>query len=148
MEYNNSGTWAAVVNGTPAVRLYQCKYCNTRYFRNYFSRIYQYRSIITLQQYCNSTSNAGTLTVSVTPVSPLQLWSSHMCRYNRNNNCYDTNSTDISYSIDGTTYTNTTGVFALLPAGSYTVTARNSSDVVSPAASVTLNGFLALRQHR
>jgi len=46
--------------------------------------------------------------------------------------------TGMKYSINGVTYTNTTGVFTSVPAGTYSVTAKNSSGCISSAASVTL----------
>nr|WP_199000754.1 T9SS sorting signal type C domain-containing protein [Flavobacterium sp. ASV13] len=45
----------------------------------------------------------------------------------------------ITYSIDGSTYTNTTGVFNNVAIGSYNVTVKNSTNCVSPATSVTIN---------
>jgi gliding motility-associated-like protein len=45
----------------------------------------------------------------------------------------------MTYSIDGITYTNTTGVFNSVVSGSYSVTAKSSSGCVSTATIVTLN---------
>ncbi|MEZ0539223.1 beta strand repeat-containing protein [Fibrella arboris] len=46
----------------------------------------------------------------------------------------------LTYSLDGATYTNTTGVFTGVAAGSYSVTVRNTaSGCVSPVTSVTVN---------
>ena len=47
--------------------------------------------------------------------------------------------TGMTYSIDGTTYTNTTGVFTGVAAGTYSVTAKNSSGCTSASTSVTVN---------
>ncbi len=48
--------------------------------------------------------------------------------------------TGFTFSSDGTTYTNTTGVFAGLAAGSsYSITARNASGCISTAATGTVN---------
>ncbi|MFN8264743.1 MAG: gliding motility-associated C-terminal domain-containing protein [Chitinophagaceae bacterium] len=47
--------------------------------------------------------------------------------------------TGLSYSTDGTTYTNTTGIFSNLASGTYNVTVKNSSGCISPAASFTVN---------
>ena len=47
--------------------------------------------------------------------------------------------TGMTYSIDGSTYTNTTGIFTLVAAGNYTVTARNSDGCTSTGTSVTIN---------
>lgn len=46
----------------------------------------------------------------------------------------------MKYSINGLTYTNTTGVFSSLAAGTYSVTAKNSSGCISNATSVTIKG--------
>ncbi len=47
--------------------------------------------------------------------------------------------TGIAYSINGTDYTNTTGIFNKLAPGTYSVTAKNSAGCVSPVQSVTVN---------
>ena len=44
----------------------------------------------------------------------------------------------MTYSIDGTDYTNTSGVFDLLTANTYTVTAQNSSGCISSGTTVTI----------
>jgi hypothetical protein len=44
----------------------------------------------------------------------------------------------ITYSIDGTTYTNSTGIFTAVTSGTYTVTARNSSGCISPGTTVLI----------
>lgn len=44
----------------------------------------------------------------------------------------------MKYSIDGLTYTNTTGVFTSVAIGTYSVTAKNSSGCISPGTSVTI----------
>ena len=46
--------------------------------------------------------------------------------------------TGFNYSIDGTTYTNTSGIFTGVAPGTYAVTARNGLGCVSPATSVTV----------
>ena len=45
----------------------------------------------------------------------------------------------ITYSVDGVTYTNTTGVFNGLASGGYTITYKNASGCVSPGLAVTIN---------
>ena len=45
----------------------------------------------------------------------------------------------MTYSIDGSTYTNTTGVFSSLASGTYNVTAMNSDGYVSLRTTVTIN---------
>lgn len=52
--------------------------------------------------------------------------------------------TGFSYSIDGTTFTNTTGVFANLTTGPYNVSVRNNSTLCqSPSTAVTINPVVA-----
>ncbi len=46
--------------------------------------------------------------------------------------------TGLAYSIDGTTYTNTTGIFNAVPSGTYTVTVRNSLGCISNGTTVGL----------
>lgn len=45
-----------------------------------------------------------------------------------------------SYSIDGVDFTNTTGLFTLVPAGDYTVTSKNADGCIS-MTNITLTGF-------
>ena len=45
----------------------------------------------------------------------------------------------ITYSIDGVTYTNTSGVFSGVVAGTYQVTVKNAAGCVSAPTSVTVN---------
>ena len=45
----------------------------------------------------------------------------------------------LSFSIDGSNYSNTSGIFSSLIPGIYYLTARNSSNCISPAATVIVN---------
>ncbi|HLO46041.1 MAG TPA: YDG domain-containing protein [Leadbetterella sp.] len=45
----------------------------------------------------------------------------------------------MTYSIDGTDYSNTTGVFATVATGTYSVTAKSAAGCISPATSVEVN---------
>jgi gliding motility-associated-like protein len=47
----------------------------------------------------------------------------------------------MTFSIDGSTYTNTTGIFTLLTANTYIVTARSPAGCVSASANVVINAF-------
>ncbi|NTS41468.1 hypothetical protein HRG84_11190, partial [Flavisolibacter sp. BT320] len=47
----------------------------------------------------------------------------------------------ITYSINGTTYSNTTGIFKDLAPGFYPVTARHSSGCTSPVNNITITAF-------
>src|SRR5678809_168180 len=48
----------------------------------------------------------------------------------------------ISYSIDGTTYTNTTGVFNNVAPGTYNVTVKNAAGCISSATQAIINACL------
>ncbi|UOK42767.1 MULTISPECIES: T9SS sorting signal type C domain-containing protein [Flavobacterium] len=63
----------------------------------------------------NCTTAAGTITITA-PTAP-----------------------GMTYSIDGIAYTNTTGIFSGLAAGTYNVTVKNPAGCISPARVVTLN---------
>jgi len=45
----------------------------------------------------------------------------------------------LSFSIDGTTYSNTTGIFTAVAPGTYNLTAKNAAGCVSQAASLVIN---------
>ena len=45
----------------------------------------------------------------------------------------------MTYSIDGSNYTNTTGIFTLITANTYSVTARNTAGCTSAGTNVTIN---------
>ncbi len=53
-------------------------------------------------------------------------------------------SAGMTYSKDGSTYTNTTGVFTSLATGTYSITAKSSSGCISPATNVTINAQPAI----
>ena len=46
----------------------------------------------------------------------------------------------LSYSINGTDYTNTTGIFAGVAPGTYSVTVKNAAGCISTATTATING--------
>src|SRR6185436_6506568 len=46
----------------------------------------------------------------------------------------------LSYSINGTDYTNTTGIFAGVAPGTYNVTVKNAAGCISSATTATING--------
>jgi hypothetical protein len=54
----------------------------------------------------------------------------------------------ISYSIDGTTYTNTTGVFNSVAPGNYNVTVKNAAGCISSATAVVVMQHLQHLQHQ
>jgi hypothetical protein len=55
-------------------------------------------------------------------------FATNVCRSNWNDNCFCSTGTGITYSIDGSTYTNTTGIFTNV-AATYSVTVKMLQDV-------------------
>ncbi|NDP27593.1 MAG: VWA domain-containing protein, partial [Flavobacterium sp.] len=47
--------------------------------------------------------------------------------------------TGMTYSIDGSSYTNTSGIFTAVPAGTYSVTAKSAAGCISSPSSITIN---------
>ncbi|KOP36215.1 hypothetical protein DBB36_11000 [Flavobacterium sp. WLB] len=105
---------------------------------------YYVRCIITVGT-CSSTSNSALLTVNPTPTAPTASVTTQPT-------CAAPTATitvsspapaaGITYSIDGTTYTNTTGIFTGVATGSsYNVTTKNSSGCESPITVVTVNTY-------
>ncbi|MDR6764734.1 putative secreted protein, partial [Flavobacterium sp. 2755] len=94
---------------------------------------------------CSITSNSALLTVNPTPTVPTASVTTQPT-------CATPTATitvsspapaaGITYSIDGTTYTNTTGIFTGVATGSsYNVTTKNSSDCESPITVVSVNAY-------
>ena len=70
-EYNNGGTWAAVVNGTPAGAAYTNASTATLDISGITAAAsYQYRVYVTNCAASNATSNPATLTVNQVPATP------------------------------------------------------------------------------
>ncbi|MBW8330969.1 MAG: ice-binding family protein, partial [Prolixibacteraceae bacterium] len=83
---------------------------------------------------------ANRVTLALTPVAPTITLIQPTCAL-ATGTITITAPTEIgmTYSIDGTTYTNTTGIFSGLASDTYNVTAMNLDGFVSPATSVTIN---------
>ena len=80
-------------------------------------------------------------TVSATPSTPTaSVAVQPTCSVGTGTITVSSSTTGLSFSIDGSTYTNTTGVFTGVVPGTYTVTAKNASSCVSSASTtVTVN---------
>lgn len=91
---------------------------------------------------CASFGNTFTVTVNALPVAPTASATSQpTCTVSTGTIAITAPSpgAGITYSIDGSTYTNTTGVFNNVAVGSYNVTTKNSSGCVSPATPININ---------
>ncbi|WP_343695972.1 T9SS sorting signal type C domain-containing protein [Flavobacterium sp.] len=104
---------------------------------------YYVRCIVTVGT-CSSNSNSALLTVNPTPVAPTaSVTTQPTCAAPTGTITVSSPApaAGITYSVDGTTFTNTTGVFTGLAAGPYNVTTKNSSGCESPITVVTINAY-------
>ncbi|MFC6264127.1 T9SS sorting signal type C domain-containing protein [Flavobacterium panici] len=94
---------------------------------------------------CSITSNSALLTVNPTPTAPTaSVTTQPTCAVPTATITVSSPApaAGITYSIDGTTYTNTTGIFTGVATGSsYNVTTKNSSGCESPITVVTVNTY-------
>jgi len=91
---------------------------------------------------CASFASTFTVTVNASPVAPTASATSQpTCAVNTGTITITSPlpAPGITYSIDGVTYTNTTGLFTAVAVGSYNVTTKNSSGCISPATVVAIN---------
>ncbi len=142
-QYNNSGTWANVTNGTPAGATYAGSAASTLGISGVtLAGNYQYRcNISNCSGGISTISNSATLTVNALPGTPtIGSVIQPTCTSAAGTvTVSGPTGSGMNYSIDGSTYTNSTGVFTLVPAGIYTVTARNSAGCISSGTGVTVN---------
>ncbi len=142
-QYNDSGTWRNVSNGTPSGASYTGSTGATLGVSGITqagSR--QYRCLVSNCGIATSiASNPATLTVDPLPSAPTIGSVLHPTCINPTGtiNISAPTGTGFTYSINGTNYTNTTGVFSNVSAGNYTVTARSASGCISPTTAVTVN---------
>lgn len=90
---------------------------------------------------CSSFATTFTLTVNALPVAPTAAVTSQpTCTVNTGTITVTSPSPGpgITYSIDGVTYANNTGLFTGVPVGPYNVTTKNSSGCTSPATAVNV----------
>ena len=74
-----------------------------------------------------------------TPATPAASITQPTCTTATGTITVSSTTTGLTFSIDGTTYSNTTGIFTALSAGAYNLTARNSSGCTSTATGITVN---------
>ncbi|MFT7030184.1 MAG: hypothetical protein ACJA2C_001579 [Marinoscillum sp.] len=86
-----------------------------------------------------ASANAS-LTANPTPVAPTaSVTLQTSCAVATGTITVSSTTAGLNFSIDGNTYTNTSGIFASVDPGTYNVTSKNSSGCISAATSVTLN---------
>ncbi len=92
---------------------------------------YQYR-IITENGSCSSTSNIAILTIHTSPSVPTISVVDPTCSVSTGTITVGSPiGSGLLYSIDGSTYVNTTGIFTGVASGNYNVTVKNASGCVS-----------------
>ncbi len=140
-QYNNSGTYVNVVNGTPAGAVYTNATTTTLGVSGISAAgSYQYRVNATNCSVSNDQSTAATLTVNAIPAAPTVTLIQPDCGTATGTiTVTSPTGAGMTYSINGSTYTNTTGVFTGVAPGTYTVTARSSAGCTSTGTSATIN---------
>ena len=142
-QYNNGGTWENVINGAPVGASYTgstVAILNVTGITQAAS--FQYRCNITnCSGSVSVTTNTATLIVNTLPGAPtIGSVTQPTCSTATGTITISSPSgPGISYSIDGSTYTNSTGVFTNVATGIYTVTVRNSNGCISLGTGVTIN---------
>ena len=86
----------------------------------------------------NDTSANASLFVNQIPTTPTVTVTQPSCSESTGTITVTSTLTGLSFSIDGTDYTNTSGIFTALAAGEYEVTAKNTDGCVSTGTGVTL----------
>jgi len=140
-QYYNGASWVSVVNGTPTGAAYTNATTATLGVSGITAAgSYQYRCSATNCSVSSDQSAAATLTVNAIPTQPTVTVTQPTCSTATGTiTVTSPTGAGMTYSIDGTTYTNTTGVFASVVPGTYTVTARSSAGCTSPGRSATVN---------
>ncbi|QIH40022.1 T9SS type B sorting domain-containing protein [Flavobacterium sp. Sr18] len=89
---------------------------------------------------CLGTTFTVTITVNPTPATPTTTTVQPSCTVSTGTITITAPvSAGMTYSIDGLTYTNTTGIFNLVPTGTYTVTAKSIDGCISSGTGVTVD---------
>ncbi|MRR22434.1 hypothetical protein EG830_05575, partial [bacterium] len=140
-QYYNGTAWVSVANGTPAGAVYTNAATAILNVSGITAvGIYQYRCTATNCIVSTDQSAAATLTVNAIPAQPDVNVTQPTCSAATGTITVNAPAdAGMTYSIDGITYTNTTGIFSSVIPGGYTVTARSSAGCVSPGRSVTVN---------
>jgi hypothetical protein len=89
-------------------------------------------------QGCSATTTVTIAAAPSTPAAPIASVTQPTCSTNTGSISI-TPTPGFSYSMDGTNYSNTTGVFTNVASGTYSLTAQNASGCISPQAVVIIN---------
>jgi SdrD B-like domain len=87
---------------------------------------------------CTSAAGTGVAAPNTSPTTPTASVTQPTCTLATGTITVTSPKTGLTFSINGTTYTNTTGVFTAVVPGTYSLTARNTSGCVSPITSVVV----------
>ena len=139
-QYYNGASWVSVVNGTPTGAVYTTATTATLGVSGITAAgTPQYRCYATNCSGSTATSNAATLTVNAIPAAPTVSLTQPNCSTATGTITVTApTGAGMTYSIDGSTYTNSTGIFSNVIPGTYTVTARSSAGCTSTGTSVTI----------
>ncbi len=140
-QYNNGASWVNVANGVPTGAVYSNANTTTLGVSGItLAGSYQYSCYATNCTVSTARSDPATLTVSPIPAQPTLTVTQPTCSTATGTiNISAPTGQGMTYSIDGTTYTNTTGVFTGVTPGSYNVTARSLAGCTSPIRIATVN---------
>ncbi len=140
-QYYNGAAWVSVANGVPTGAVYSNVTTTTLGVSGIsLAGSYQYRCYATNCTVSTAQSNSATLTVNTIPAQPTLTVSQPTCSSATGTiNISAPVGTGMTYSIDGTSYTNTNGIFTGVVPGSYNVTARSSAGCTSPIRIATVN---------
>ena len=139
-QYYNGSTWVSVANGTPTGAIYANATTTTLGVSGITAvGSYQYRVNATNCSVSSDQSNAATLTVNAIPAAPTVSLIQPDCGTATGTITVTApTGAGMTYSINGSTYTNTTGIFTGVAPGTYTVTARSSAGCTSTGTSATI----------
>ncbi|WP_284653330.1 T9SS sorting signal type C domain-containing protein [Flavobacterium terrisoli] len=97
-----------------------------------------YVEAVTVSTSATTPRKAVQVTVNPIPVAPSVTLTQPTCSALGTITVNSPTGSGMTYSIDGSTYTNTTGVFTSVPTGTYNVTAKNAG-CISATTSTTIN---------
>jgi hypothetical protein len=142
-QFNNGGNWIGITNGTPTGAVYTNEATSTMLVSGISTAgILQYRCYVTnCSGLSYALSNVVQLTVNETPPAPSTIeLQQPTCDVSTGTiTILAPTGIGMTYSIDGINYTNTTGIFNLVTANTYPVTAKNASGCISLTTNVTMN---------
>jgi len=99
-----------------------------------------YTFTLTVTNDGNSNSKTISVTVNAIPTTPIVSLTQPTCAVETGTITVTApTGTGMTYSINGSTYTNTTGIFTTVAAATYSVTAKSAAGCISSPTSVTIN---------